>query len=584
MRAMRRRRDGIAVGRVDWRLVLSAAVLVLLAVMAVAWTLARIRFELTRQIAGSLQTVVATTRAGVSLWVDGIEEEISVLAATTDVVAAVEELSGSPPASGTAGPRNRSLARILQPILDRYQYTGFAVVGSDGAWIEGFGELERRPRAGSDMTVRSALAGEVGVHLLTDHQANGAHSLLAAAPVRDSANRVIAALVLSIDPALGLTNTMRLGRPGATGETYLFDRGGRLLTGSRFTAATRAPSDPARIPARVIVGKRRLARSTSVRTRAQPAGSLERPIDVDIEGYTDYRGVEVLGAWTWARKLDVGIATEVDRREAMAPYRTIRTLTLLMLAAIGASLLALLAVLVNRGRMRASHYAFEQAAEARREALAMVSHDLRAPLNNVLLCSGMIAANVDAGVLNQAKSIIERSGLRMKRLISDLLDVSEIEGGRLKMECEPIPPCSLLDDVREAFAGDAKSRQVEIATNCPRDIPPILADADRIAQVLSNLVGNAVKFAPSGGKVSLIAQALAAEVRFEIRDTGSGIPEDQLPHIFDQFWTTATSESGGRGLGLYIAKELVEHHKGRIWVETGRGSGTSFFFTIPQAS
>lgn len=584
---MSRSRGGIAAKRVDWRLVLFAAVLIFLAIVAVAWTLARIKLELKQQIAGSLRTVVATTRAGVSLWVDGVEEEISVLAATTEVVAAIQEELRSPSANPDAGTRH--LARILQPILDKYEYTGFAILDTGGAWITGSGGLARNTVTGSGTASRAALQGEVSVQLLIDHATNGPISLVAAAPVRDSANRIIAALVLTIDPTAGLTNTVRLARPGATGETYLFDRDARLLTGSRFTGG-RDASGPVRIPAPGLAGTRRFrSRSTSARIRdaAWPAGSPggpEPPITVDVEGYADYRGVAVLGAWTWAGKLDVGIATEVDLREAMAPYRSIRMLTLLMLGAIGASLLALLAVLVNRGRLLARHYAFEQAAEARREALAMVSHDLRAPLNNVLLCSGMISASADPNILEQVKGIIERSGVRMQKLVADLLDVSEIEGGRLKVERRPADPCLLMDDVRDAFAEEAKSRQIQLAVDCPRDIPRILADPDRIAQVLSNLVGNAIKFTPRGGKVSVIAAASAAEVRFEVQDTGPGISEDQLPHVFQQYWTTAKSETAGRGLGLYIAKVLVEHHGGRIWVETGPATGTVFFFTIPLAA
>lgn len=568
----------------DWLRVFFALLLIVFAALAVTWTLGRIRSQLQRQIGESLQTVVATARAGISLWVERIEEEISVLAQTPEVVTAVQERLASRSTYPERGSSPRDLARILGPILRKYEYTGFAVVAPDGAWITGSEGLQASFGVGSRRTVRSALGGQVGLHL-SIAEANGQTTLIAAAPVRDAANRIIAALVLSLDPAEGLTDTLRLARPGTTGETYIFDRNGRLLTGSRFgseapsaSGGDRAAAAPAALPARSV--------SPRIRDSALPMGSIgspQTPVRVDVQGHVDYRGVAVLGAWTWASKLDVGIATEVDRAEAMQPYRSILTLTLLMLGAVGVSLLVLLGLLVNRGRMLAKHYAFEQAARARTETLAMVSHDLRSPLNNVMLCANMISGSPDRNVLDRVKSSIERSGLQMHRLVTDLQDVSEIESGRLKMTPKPTDARALIDEVREALAGEASARGIELTVDSSPELPPIEADPDRILQVLANLVGNALKFTPGGGKVSVHAQAAADHVRFEVRDTGPGIAGDQLPHIFQQFWTTASSRTIGRGLGLYIASTLVDRHGGRIWVQTARDQGTSFFFAIPRA-
>ncbi|HET6628636.1 MAG TPA: sensor histidine kinase [Woeseiaceae bacterium] len=568
----------------DWLRTFSALVLIVFAAIAVTWTLHGIRTQLQQQIGESLETVAATARAGISLWVDRIEEEISVLAETPAVVAAVQERLASRSANPERGSPRRDLARILGPILRKYEYTGFAVVAPDGDWVTGSGELQGGLEAGSQPTVRSALSGEVSLHLALA-EANGRTTLITAAPVRDYANRIIAALVLSLDPGKGLTDTIGLARPGITGETYIFDRHGRLLTGSRFRSEAPAGAGGDRTSAR-HPGLPARSAAPRIEHSAMLISLIEgpeAPIRVDVDGHYDYRGVEVLGAWTWASKLDVGIATEVDRAEAMQPYRGILTLTFLMLGAVGVSLLALLGLLVNRGRMLAKHYAFEEAARARTETLAMVSHDLRSPLNNVMLCASMISDSSDRHALDRMKSVIERSGRQMQRLVTDLLDVSDIESGRLKIARKPSDARALIDDVRDALGGEASARQVELTVDHPPDLPPIDADPDRIIQVLANLAGNALKFTPRGGRVSVSAQASADHVRFEVRDTGPGIDEDKLPHIFQQFWTTASTRSTGRGLGLYIAKTLVDYHGGRIWVETVRGQGTSFFFTIPRA-
>ncbi len=566
--------------RADWLLALAGIVLIVFAALAISWTLDRVRTQLQHQIGNSLETVTATARAGIALWVERLQEEISVLAETPVVIAAVQERLTTPSADTADGTPQETLARILVPIVQRYEYTGFALVAPDGVWVTASGDLKEGIGADSMDTVRSALNGDGGLHLSI---AAGQARLITAAPVRDAANRVIAALVLSLDPARGLTDTIRLARPGTTGETYIFDRNGRLLAGSRFRSEI--PSGTALASARQSAV---LPRLTPFRIRdSEMLASLIKapgaPIRVDVEGHYDYRGVEALGAWTWASKLGVGIATEVDRAEAMQPWRSILMLTFLMLGAVGASLLGLLGLLVNRGRILARQYAFEQAALARTDTLAMVSHDLRSPLNNVMLCASMLSQSSEPGTLDWGKSMIERSGRQMQRLITDLMDVSDMECGRLHMASIPTDAGALINDARDALAGEASAKQVNLTVNCPPDLPLIEADPDRIVQVLANLIGNALKFTPAGGTVSVSAQQSPDYVRFEVSDTGPGIHEDQVPHIFQQFWTTASSRSGGRGLGLYIARTLVDYHGGRIWVQTARGRGTSFFFTIPRA-
>ena len=176
----------------------------------------------------------------------------------------------------------------------------------------------------------------------------------------------------------------------------------------------------------------------------------------------------------------VGIATELDRDEAFRSYRTIRAVTLLMLAAIGVSLAALLALLFNRGHVLASNFAFSEAAKARKEALAVVSHDLRSPLGTVLLCSRMLSTSADEGSRNRIASIIQRSGALMESLIADLLDVAELENGRLRIEpraCEVRP---IFDDVYASFADEAKARSITLEVGEASGVPRIFADPGRV--------------------------------------------------------------------------------------------------------
>jgi signal transduction histidine kinase len=129
----------------------------------------------------------------------------------------------------------------------------------------------------------------------------------------------------------------------------------------------------------------------------------------------------------------------------------------------------------------------------------------------------------------------------------------------------------------------AEGSAIKLESHVAPNLPLVLADATRISQVLSNLVGNAVKFTGRGGLISISAERGEGEVRFSVIDTGSGIPPEQLPHIFGRFWQAKSADRRGIGLGLAIAKGIVEAHRGRIWVESSVGLGSTFYFTLPTA-
>jgi signal transduction histidine kinase len=129
----------------------------------------------------------------------------------------------------------------------------------------------------------------------------------------------------------------------------------------------------------------------------------------------------------------------------------------------------------------------------------------------------------------------------------------------------------------------ADAQALALESEIPDDLPNVLADPPRIQQVLSNLVGNAIKFTPRGGRITVRATPDAVEVRLAVIDTGPGIPTDHLPHVFGRFWQARTSDTRGIGLGLAIARGIVEAHRGRIWVESRLGEGSAFYFTVPVA-
>jgi signal transduction histidine kinase len=215
--------------------------------------------------------------------------------------------------------------------------------------------------------------------------------------------------------------------------------------------------------------------------------------------------------------------------------------------------------------------------------LSVVAHDLRNPLNTIFMgSSSMIDDIVDAeSTVGRTARIVKRAAERMNRLIQDLLDIRRTESGTLSIDAKSESVAAMMSEAMEMLKPLATTASLELRAEIAEHVSTIFADSARLLQVLSNLVGNAIKFTPRGGSITVRAEPLGDEVRFVVSDTGPGIPPDQLPHIFGRFWQANRKDRRGIGLGLAIAKGIVEVHGGRIWVESTLGAGSNFYFTIP---
>lgn len=228
------------------------------------------------------------------------------------------------------------------------------------------------------------------------------------------------------------------------------------------------------------------------------------------------------------------------------------------------------------------------AVAARDDMLAVVSHDLRNPVNAVkMLSAAILRAGDGAALPAEVRDHAATMGVAAKQmdaLIQDLLDVTHIESGRLQLSSQSVPLPALVQYAMETLAPIAKEEGVALSTEVGDDLPPVDVDADRVVQVLSNLVGNAVKYTPRGGAVTLSAVREYDDVRVSVADTGVGISADELPRVFDRFWQSRRTNRSGAGLGLTIARGIVRGHGGRIWLESTVGEGTRVHFTLPLAS
>ena len=231
----------------------------------------------------------------------------------------------------------------------------------------------------------------------------------------------------------------------------------------------------------------------------------------------------------------------------------------------------------------------QHAVRVREHILAIVSHDLKNPLGAIMMTAETLARGggkhePPGPEVVQAVGRIRRATERIGRIIGDLLDFASIETGNLAIARQPCDPGPILDETLASFEGIAQKKQQRLTVQVEPDLPKVYCDRDRILQVLSNLVGNATAATPAQGTIRLRAEKRGEGVLFAVSDSGPGIGQDDLAHLFERYWRSGEAQYEGQGLGLAIVKGIIDAHRGRIWVESARGSGATFFFTVPVAS
>lgn len=226
----------------------------------------------------------------------------------------------------------------------------------------------------------------------------------------------------------------------------------------------------------------------------------------------------------------------------------------------------------------------QRANQAREEVLNIVSHDLRNPLSAIAMCVRVLVESPPEHPAERAQllSTIGESVEAMNRLIQDLVDVASIDRGQLSLERVPVAPGRIVDRSLHMFEMEAREHGIALARDVALDLPELRADEARIVQVMTNLIRNAIKFTPDGGRITVGAVTKDGAVRFSVTDTGLGIDPTLHALIFDRYWQQSTgARKLGTGLGLSIAKGIVEAHGGRLSVESEPGKGSTFAFTVP---
>lgn len=355
--------------------------------------------------------------------------------------------------------------------------------------------------------------------------------------------------------------------------------------GTRRVVTTMRDGDRASIVAELAARRAPLWRHGS-----DASGALRQPLDELVNAPTGEWLATAAGAADAALLQRLGIHALL-RTRIVTRGRLIGTLTLLALesrrryddgdVALARKLTALGGLAVDNARL---YQMSQRLSRARDEILGVVSHDLRNPLSAIMMCTNVLLESPPEteGERRELLGAIDDAAEWMNRLIRDLLDVSSIEAGRLSLERAPTDLIAVVEQAVAMFSTSARDRGVTLSIDIPDAPPAVDADAERLVQVLANIIGNALKFTDAGGRVTVGIETTAADVRIAVTDTGAGIPAEHLPHIFDRYWHARRgAKERGSGLGLAIAHGIVEAHHGRIDVTSAPGEGSTFVVILP---
>ncbi len=583
-----------------------------------------LRHEVRSNLLATLKAVLNSNHSSLDEWIEHHSFQTRLWASNEHLIESIRSLLLVKDDRNLllASPAQAELRRSLGDQMNRSGYRGFFIIAPDGTSLASSRDvntgtpnllLEHREffdqLLAGDTVVTNPLPSDVPLPDAQGKLVPRYPTMFSGAPIRGENGEVIAALTFRIDPFHRYDTIAERGRTGLTGETYFFDRHGVMISRSRFErqladleilrpGQSSILSVEIRDPgANLVAGEKPPSGLGPPQLTRMAADALQGNAGEYLDGYRDYRGVTVVGVWIWDEYHGYGIATEVDYEEAYAFLR-LANFAIAGLALLASVLILTFALFAHRSdlRQRREELALREAKEtaeianrAKSNFLATMSHELRTPLNAIIGFSE-IMKNETFGPVGSIRyrdyaTDINVSGQHLLNLINDVLDLSKIESGAGELQEEVIEIPVLIRSVERLMTGHAQKGGVQLEFDVPDNSPALLADPRKLLQILLNLISNAIKFTPPGGKVTLKTRTCAKSgYLFQIIDTGIGISPQDIPRAlapFQQIDSYLRRKHEGTGIGLPLSKALVEMHGGSLDMQSEVDIGTTITLCFP---
>jgi signal transduction histidine kinase len=562
--------------------------------LAAWWTLERIEQLYRHSLQDTLEAMVSVSQEGFLLWAEDKKANVFSWAQSEPLRQAVlPQLEASRAGKSLkSNPAANEIRQLLLPVVQRHGYSGYAVVALDGTTLAS--DLDEAVGTKTILLhaptlIEGALRGEpqidapdraLSAQAIAGAQQLEQQALLVAAPIRAGEGSVIAALVFQVAPERYFARVAHLGRFGRTGETYVFNPRGQMVTHSRFEAPNQ--SIELRDPGAGLTRGGTPSRPTSQQPLTLMAASaLAGSSGSNLTGYNDYRGVRVVGAWSWNDELGLGLATEIDFAEAFRPLKRTQALVLALLMVAVTGALGLAWTLDSRAR------ALHESLTQRDDFLSLASHELKTPLTVLQLHTQRLVATVTGTgrVLSREKQVdlattLIRHVRKLNKLLESMFEVAQFRAEGLALNREPVDLSRVVQSALHQLRPELAARGAAMTVVAPESIAGMW-DRARLEQVVMHLLSNALKFG-EGKPVEISLERTDGIVRLCVQDHGIGIaPEAQLL-IFEQYGHAVSSRHyGGLGLSLCRVRQIVEAHGGQLQVQSAPGAGARFIVEIP---